>query len=242
MARGVTEPVKDLPYKPGPGEQLASIYRKLSHSESATIYQAFLSSPIGLSFIFPPRWLLSLPDWTKVPVAGLTAWQWLGLAVGFLIGWLIVWLGHRLARRTGDREDAAGPHWRAFLLPLAIIFVAGVLVPFFDVVLRTGGNVRMIIEYTRAGALFLGAAWLTIAASAVLGEAIVGSERLTIRSLDSQLVRLSTRLVGVVVAVAILIEGGDELGFPAYSVLAGLGVGGLAVALAAQSTIANLIG
>jgi len=84
--------------------------------------------------------------------------------------------------------------------------------------------------------------WLTIAASAVLGEAIVGSERLTIRSLDSQLIRLGTRLVGVVVAVAILIEGGDELGFPAYSVLAGLGVGGLAVALAAQSTIANLIG
>ena len=32
------------------------------------------------------------------------------------------------------------------------------------------------------------------------------------------------------------------MGFPAYSVLAGLGVGGLAVALAAQSTIANLIG
>jgi len=32
------------------------------------------------------------------------------------------------------------------------------------------------------------------------------------------------------------------LGFPAYSVIAGLGVGGLAVALAARDTIANLIG
>jgi MscS family membrane protein len=40
----------------------------------------------------------------------------------------------------------------------------------------------------------------------------------------------------------ILMYGGDELGFPTYSVLAGLGVGGLAVALAAQTTIANLIG
>ena len=70
----------------------------------------------------------------------------------------------------------------------------------------------------------------------------MASERLTIQSLDSQLIRLGTRLIGLVAAVAILIKGGDELGFPAYSILAGLGVGGLAVALAAQSTIANLIG
>ena len=53
---------------------------------------------------------------------------------------------------------------------------------------------------------------------------------------------MGTRLIGLVAAVAILIKGGDELGIPAYSILAGLGVGGLAVALAAQSTIANLIG
>src|SRR5208282_6321776 len=32
------------------------------------------------------------------------------------------------------------------------------------------------------------------------------------------------------------------LGFPAYSVLAGLGVGGLAVALAARDSLANLLG
>jgi MscS family membrane protein len=90
--------------------------------------------------------------------------------------------------------------------------------------------------------LFLGAAWLALVALAILGEIIVVSERMHIRSLDSQLIRLGTRLVGVVAATVILMYGGDEPGFPTYSVLAGLGVGGLAVALAAQSTIANLIG
>jgi MscS family membrane protein len=236
------ERVKMLPYKPGPGEELANLYRKVSRSGSATIYDGFLNSPIGLSFILPPRWLMSLPDWAMVPIAGLTAWQWLGLVVGLLISVLIIWLGHRAARRTDDREDAARPHWRALLLPLAIIFVAGVLVPFFNMVLRTGGSVRTVIDYTRTGVMFLGVAWLSMAASAVVGDAIAASERLTIRHLDSQLIRLGTRLVGVAAAVAILVNGGDKLGFPAYSVLAGLGVGGLAVALAAQSTIANLIG
>jgi MscS family membrane protein len=120
--------------------------------------------------------------------------------------------------------------------------VAGALIPLLDVLLRIGGSPRVVIEYVRTGSLFLGAAWLAIVVTIVLGEAIVASERLTIQSLDSQLIRLGMRLIGLVAAVAILIKGGDELGFPAYSILAGLGVGGLAVALAAQSTIANLIG
>jgi MscS family membrane protein len=234
--------VRNLPYKPGPGEQLSNVYRKLSHSPSATIYEAFLSSPIGFSYIIPPRWMLSLPNWAKVAVAGATAWQWLGLVVGLSIGGLIIWLGHRLGRHRTESENELGPHWRGLLLPLAIILVTGALVPFLDAVMRIAGTARIVIEYARIGVIYVTGAWLAVATSAVLGEVIVRSERLTIRSLDSQLIRLGMRLVGLVAAVAILIRGGDELGLPAYSVLAGLGVGGIAVALAAQSTIANLIG
>ncbi len=240
---GFYERVKGLPYQPGPGKILATTYRKLSHNATATIYDAFLSSPIGFSFIFPPRWMLRLPDWVKVRVGGVTAWQWLGLAIGLLVSGLIIVLAHRVGRHRSDvSEDASGLRWSALLLPLAIVFVAGLLVPFLDALLRIGGSVRMIIEYTRTILLFLSAAWLLFVAFAILGEMIVASERMRIRSLDSQLIRLGTRLVGVVAAIVILMYGGDELGFPSYSVLAGLGVGGLAVALAAQSTIANLIG
>jgi MscS family membrane protein len=237
------ERVKDLPYQPGPGKLLATTYRKLSRDASATIYDAFLSSPIGFSLVFPPRWMLSLPDWVKVRVGGPTAWQWLGLAIGLLVSGLIIWLAHRVGRRRSDAsEEATGPHWSALLVPLAIVFVASLLLPFLDGLLRIGGSVRMIIEYTRTGALFLSAAWLALVTFAILGETIAASDRMHIRSLDNQLIRLGTRLIGVVVAIVILMYGGDELGFPTYSVLAGLGVGGLAVALAAQTTIANLIG
>jgi small-conductance mechanosensitive channel len=47
---------------------------------------------------------------------------------------------------------------------------------------------------------------------------------------------------GISIAVGFLIQGSYELGFPTYSVLAGLGVGGLAVALAARDSLANLLG
>jgi len=238
------ERVKDLPYKPGPGQQLAEVYRSISDGGSATIYDAFLGSPAGLSYIVPTRWMLNLPGWATVRVAGVATWQWLGLGLGFLVGGLIIFGGHRLARARSDGEgrDAPAAGWRALPVPLAIVLVTGVLVPLFGTLLRIGGSPRVAIAYATTGAVILGAAWLAVVASVVVGDAIVASERLTIQSLDSQLIRLGTRLIGLVAAVAILIKGGDELGIPAYSILAGLGVGGLAVALAAQSTIANLIG
>jgi MscS family membrane protein len=70
----------------------------------------------------------------------------------------------------------------------------------------------------------------------------VASEHLRRRSLDSQLIRLGMRFAGIAIAVGLLIQGSYELGFPTYSVLAGLGVGGLAVALAARDSLANLLG
>jgi MscS family membrane protein len=235
--------VRDLPYKPGPAQELAATYRAISHGGSATIYDAILNSPVGLSYIVPPRWMLNLPGWAKLRIVGTAAWQWFGLAVGIAIAWLIVSAGQRLARRRArqDQDDGA-VGWRALLEPLAVLFVAAVLLPRVDAVLRIGGNVRIVVEYGLTGLAVLSAAWLSVVASGLAGEALVSSEHLTARSLDSQLIRLGMRLVGLVVAAAILIWGGDELGFPAYSILAGLGVGGLAVALAAQSTIANLIG
>jgi MscS family membrane protein len=82
-------------------------------------------------------------------------------------------------------------------------------------------------------------AWAT---GSAVAEAVIAHERLRESSIDSQLVRLALRLVTLVLAVAILVSGADHIGLPAYSVLAGLGVGGLAVALAAQQTLANLLG
>ena len=61
-------------------------------------------------------------------------------------------------------------------------------------------------------------------------------------SIDSQLVRLGLRLIAMILSIAILVVGAQQLGIPAYSVVAGLGVGGIAVALAARDSLANLLG
>ncbi len=235
--------VANLPYKTGPAKQLHEVFRALSSGKAETIYEGLLSSPAGLVGIVPLRWMLNLPGWANVRFAGVTAWQWLGLSVGLLVGVLFIYASHRLARHFAPRgEDDPRPQWRAVPVPLAIILVAAFLVPLLCTLFRIGGVTRVVIAFAETMAFYLSAAWLSIIGLVILGDMLVASEHLKRSSLDSQLIRLGVRLVGIVLAIVFLIRGADEMGFPAYSVLAGLGVGGLAVALAARDSLANLLG
>jgi MscS family membrane protein len=127
-------------------------------------------------------------------------------------------------------------------MPLGILLVAAFVSPAMCKVLHIGNTPRVVIDVLQTTAFYLSAAWLVLALSVIVGEKIVGTEKLGMASLDGQLIRLGSRLFGVVIAVICLVRGADELGIPAYSVLAGLGVGGLAVALAAKDSLANLLG
>ena len=235
--------VKDLPYKEGTARRIQDAYRRFSPESARTVFDIFVSSPLGLSYILPLRWLLNWPDWARTLVGGATVWQWIGVGTGALIGGLVIYGSHRLAARLARRqEDAAGRRWHALPLPIGILFVAAVLTPVLCLIIRIGGTPRILITVAETLVFYLTCAWLALVGCALAGELIVGVEKLGIRSLDGQLIRLGSRLVGAVIAVGCLIRGADELGFPAYSVLAGLGVGGLAVALAAKDSLANLFG
>jgi MscS family membrane protein len=235
------EHVKHLPYRPGPAKELSVAIQSISGGRIDSIYEYYLSTPAVLDRVVPLRWMLALPNLPRP--AGLAVWQWLGLVFCLLIGGLLLLAVSRLARRRVEPPDEVGPPgFRPLAMPAAIVLVAGLLLPTAAVVLRFGGTPGVVLAYALDVAVFLAAAWLALAAGNVIGEQIVASQRLLRRSLDSQVIRLGTRLVGLVAALACLIEGADDLGFPAYSVLAGLGVGGFAVALAARENLANLLG
>jgi MscS family membrane protein len=237
------ERVKKLPYKPGPAAELSDVYHELSAGGTATIYDAYLNSPAGLARIVPIRWMLRLPAWAKAPIAGIASWQWFGLVVGLAVCLGFVYGIYRLNRHLASRRaEESGPGWHGLLTPLAIILVTAYPVPLLCAIFRIGGTARIVVTFLQTGALYFGAAGLSLIATSLVAEAIVGSEHLRRRSLDSQLIRLGMRFAGITIAVGFLIQGSYELGFPTYSVLAGLGVRGLAVALAARDSLANLLG
>jgi hypothetical protein len=57
----------------------------VSSGATATIYDAFSSSPIGLERVVPIRLMLALPAWAKARIGGAARWQWLGLVAGFVV-------------------------------------------------------------------------------------------------------------------------------------------------------------
>jgi MscS family membrane protein len=237
------ERVIGLPVKSDVTLALRSAIEKLNPGASTPVYNSYLTSPVELGIILPPRWILGLPSWAKARVLGLTSWQWLGLGFGLAINALLIFMAYRLAQRIARRRGSAvAPRWDALPIPVMVVFVGSAVMPVVYALFRISGDVRVLLEYAQTGAVYLALAWLCMVVAIIIGEVIITSEHLRSRSLDSQLIQLGARFVGLVGAIAYLIHGADMLGLPAYSVLAGLGVGGLAVALAARDSVANLLG
>ena len=223
--------VKDLPYKPG---------------VSAGWYDFSTYSPAGVALalhrIVPPRWLLDAPRYRKrFTFLDQPLWRWLGIVVVLGAAFGAVYWCFRIRRYWDGRAAPAGK-WADLLRPLSIVIVTPVVALIFAEVLRVSGIIYEWSTRSLWTVFFLSLTWLVWAAGGAIAGSLISGEKLLDSSIDSQLIRLVMRLVTVVAAIAILVAGADRIGLPAYSVLAGLGVGGLAVALAAQQTLANLLG
>lgn len=195
----------------------------------------------GGGWMIPLKWTQALPAWLKVPLAGQAAWKWIALALLLAVFAIVLFLVFRLSRR-GDSEHPF-LHALAQLTFPAYFLLATPAVTYLSLVqINLRDRVGSAIELGATAAVYLAGAWLSWRAAPVVAEAIIASPRIAPEGVDAHLIRLCTRLLGLVAWAGLLVMGADSLGIPAYGVVAGLGVGGLAIALAAQPTIENLIG
>ena len=84
--------------------------------------------------------------------------------------------------------------------------------------------------------------WLIFVVAGRAADAVNRIRAKGVYALDSQLMRLVFRLIAVVLATFVVIHLGESLGVSVAPMIAGLGVGGLAVALAVRPTLENVIG
>jgi MscS family membrane protein len=225
--------------------RIPDFYEKVRHLPNRTgapadWYDWYTRQPIALAYtlrtVIPPRWLLEMPAWTRGILLNQPIWRWVGLMAVTGLAGLVVLGCFRLTRGI--------PHgnWRRLLRPVSVMVVSPVTAFVLSDILRVSSPVYEWVTLSLICVLYLALAWMVWSIGGVLAESVIASERLRVGSIDSQLIRLVIRLITVIVVVFILVTGADRLGLPAYSVVAGLGVGGLAFALAAQQTLANLIG
>ena len=173
--------------------------------------------------------MLDTPVW-KIILTVLIA---LGLAIG--IG-IVHWF---LAGRGGRQVGAV---LRRAVTPGLIVLAAGWMGPFLQYQISPSGDFAALADGALVVAAYFAFLWLAWLAVRAVFAVIMRVRKVPEDSFDADLWRLASTVVAVAVSVLILLEGAALLGLPLASVLAGLGIGGLAVALAIRPTLENLIG
>ena len=195
----------------------------------------------GGGWMIPYAWIRAMPAALRTPLADQGLWKWIGLALILALFALILWMAYRLPQRRRDQS----PFRQALAqlaLPASVLAATPVAAYLALRQLNLTDAVGVTVNLSATVITFLAAGWLWWRLAPVLAEAIIASPRIGSESVDAHLIRLSARLLGMLGAAAFLALGANQLGIPVYGIVAGLGVGGLAIALAAQPTIENLIG
>jgi MscS family membrane protein len=223
--------IKDLPYKP---------------AASVGWYDFSTYSPAGVALalhnIVPTRWLIDSPRYqNRFLILDQPTWRWFGIAVVMGFGLLFVKLCFRLRRYWKERSKLS-KKWVNLLRPASLMLMTALSALILSKILRISGIVYAVAIPGLWVLFYFAWTWLVWAAGSAIANSMMTKERIRIGSVDGQLILMVVRLLTFIAAVTILVSGADHLGLPAYSLLAGFGVGGLAVALAAQQTLANLLG
>jgi MscS family membrane protein len=177
----------------------------------------------------------------------LAHWQWVALPVAAAIAWIVGRMLGRishsvlslLARRTKTRfddelvENLAGP--------IALAWFVGAAIALIDL-LDLPPTAEAFAHRVLHGGFLVAFFWALFRAVDVSREALQSSAWSVANPASRSLLALGSRVAKVLVGAMGVIGVVSALGYPVASLIAGLGIGGLALALAAQKTLENLFG
>ncbi len=217
---------KHLPYKPG---------------TTVGAYEDFLYGPGPL---LSTAWVDALPAWTHNVVVQQTLWQWIAwllLLAGVVAATLLV---YRLGTWWDERFRDVSV-WLQLGRPLTGVFVILAMMMASKVMddgINLTGNVWIVSRFALDVARYAAGAWLAVLIIKRIGRGIINTRQLLPERLNAQLIRTVANLVAVVVVIYIAVIGAEVFGIPVAPLIAGLGIGGLAIALAVRPTLENIIG
>jgi MscS family membrane protein len=172
----------------------------------------------------------------------LAWWQWLALpilaAICFAAGQLLALVSGGAARRM-----LASRSWRDGVLtrlksPVTAGWTLGLFAlatPYLALTIRAEG----LVDHALRALGYLTFFWALLRVVSIVGVEVARADwRPSARALSS----IGVTLGKVIVAALALMFAFSELGYPVTSIIAGLGIGGVALALAAQKTVENLFG
>jgi MscS family membrane protein len=190
-----------------------------------------------------------MSQWTFDTILFMPNWKWIALAVSIVAGFILRSVARRLIF-VGKNKLAQNPrlpryvkyfidleNQNAFAWVLTVAFWHFCL-DAMDIPEGMAKYLKILIQVI----LFFHLIRLAYLAVEAVGKMLEHAATLTENTLDDQLAPFITKTLKVFVIIFGVLLTLQSFGFNVASVLAGLGIGGLALALAAQDTAANVFG
>ncbi len=203
----------------------------------------------GLYAALPDHWIREhLP--ARLLVAGpfdVLWWQWLALLlllpVAALIGWLLAKPSQALLRRivsrtTSEFDDELVAAARGPLVLLWGVAASGVLLRW----IALAAPAEAFVHGLQRGLAVAASFWVMLRAIDVLQRALPTSEWATHHPALRSLIPLGGRILRMLLIVLGALAVVASFGYPVATILAGLGIGGIAVALGAQKSLEHFFG
>lgn len=212
-------------------------YRNASYAVQRGVTAALYSSLAG--WMIPSSWIASLPVWARAEYFGEAVWQWVALLVLLLLAGLVAVACVRWSVRAPPEERP--PLWRALVGPISLLVLSPVVSHLIDDQLWIGGMIRLALLRFLDALSYVAAAWGVLLVGKRTADAVASSRRLR-PPINVQLARVGVHVVSYGLVLVILLAWADHLGIPLLARLTGLGIGGIALALAARKSIENVLG
>jgi MscS family membrane protein len=190
-------------------------------------------------------WLLAnLPPVLLTPgPRGVPWWQWIALPLlvcgAGIVGWLLARAGRLVV--SGFVRKLDRPLLGQITRPFSVIWALAIIyttLPFLGVHSR----IESVVYGGLRTAFLVVVFWVLVSLLDLSCSLVMRSAWAVTHPSGSALVPLARRIAKVALVAIVLVAVFAELGYPVASMIAGLGIGGLVVALAAQKTVENLFG
>ncbi len=184
-----------------------------------------------------------LPDWWREQSAGMAHWKWAGLLLACVVAVLLIGVNYRLGSRLSIQcRQRPVLYFLTILFPVLNLLIALAFQNVARDYVTLRGYPLYVVSFIVNLYALLARVMIVFGLSGRISALIIANPAINPRGLDAQFIRIVARLISFIVALVVFLEGGNYLGFPITTLVASAGVGGLAIALAAQDTLRNVFG
>ena len=178
---------------------------------------------------------------------GLAAWQWIGIAAALVIAFftgrivarLVIWSAQRITIKTESKwDDEALDRLARPLRFVGKVVVARMLMP----VLELPAPIESATKNGLLGAFGVGVVWCIVRIVDVVISHLAVAPWAVERPASRGLLTLAGRTAKFILVMFAALGFLGAFGLPVTSLIAGMGIGGIALAFGAKQTVENLFG